>query len=157
MKPGKSGRKFQGENKARKSQEIHSRKIRRKQSTFFRGPYKARNTRPQNRPIQQGLIRGLYTRPTHKPSPQGRHSRPTHQGAGQSTAPQYQATGTQAGQESRAPSKARLTHTPSSHARSTHSTGAARAPRQAAHLHQMKDATPCTTCMWYSSSIEAGG
>lgn len=24
---------------------------------------------------------------------------------------------------------------------------AARAPRQAAHLHQMKDATPCTTCM----------
>nr|DAO44724.1 MAG TPA: hypothetical protein [Caudoviricetes sp.] len=34
---------------------------------------------------------------------------------------------------------------------------AARAPRQAAHLHQMKDATPCTTCMWYSNSIEAGG
>lgn len=25
---------------------------------LFRGPYKARNTRPQNRPIQQGLIRG---------------------------------------------------------------------------------------------------
>lgn len=33
------------------------------------------------------------------PTQAGIDSRPTHQGAGQSTAPQHQATGTQAGQE----------------------------------------------------------
>lgn len=46
-----------------------------------------------------GAYKRPMHRPTYKPSPQGRHSRPTHQGAGQSTAPQHQATGAQAGPE----------------------------------------------------------
>lgn len=51
LRPGNLAGNFKAKTKPEKSLEIHSRKTRQKIKHFFRGPYKARNTRPQNRPI----------------------------------------------------------------------------------------------------------
>ena len=107
---------------------------------------------PYSRGLYEAYTQGHGTSPVHRAGIAGPHTREQGRAQPHSTRPQghrqARRQGTQQGQA----------HAHTQQPRSQHAQHrAARAPRQAVHLHQMKDATPCTTCMWYSSSIEAGG
>ena len=150
---------------ARYRREIGQEKIRKNKS----GKIQGENRGLFQKPLQEGRNKGPENKaqpdsPQGRPMHRGAHSPPTQgrpggQDTGHTAHPHSTATRAPAGRAAQAPGAqhAGQARERGSHARSTREAQRPGQRAKAQAMHQMKDATPCTTCMWYSSSIEAGG